>query len=228
MQRTVVRQTSLTYSLLTRQRANVNLQWRFVGTKETIPGVAGSGSVSQEAMLLQNMSELWGGLTWSRSLSPVVGIGVTTYFALRSQTKGVSISTSALTDSGGVAGLYYENNYDYYNVRVLWKAGLAVDLSPLSFGISLTTPSVNLFGSGSAYVNAVSSGLDVNGDGVHDQLFMADYQEKLSSLYSSSWAVGIGASYQLDKFRIDLGRMVCGCKQVQCAGTSRVYGSVDR
>jgi hypothetical protein len=194
----------LTYSLLTRQRANVNLQWRFVGTKETIPGVPGSGSVSQEAMLLQNLSELWGGLTWSRSLSPVVGIGVTTYFALRSQTKGVSISTNALTDSGGVAGLSYENKYDYYNVRVLWKAGLAVDLSPLSLGVSLTTPSLNLLGSGSAYVNAVSSGLDLNGDGVHDQLFMADYKEKLSSLYNSSWAVGVGASYQLDRFRLDV------------------------
>jgi hypothetical protein len=194
----------LAYSLLTRQRANVNLQWRFVGTKETIPGVRGSGSVSQNAALLQNLSEMWAGFTWSRALSPVVGIGVTTFFALRSQTKGVTLSTSAITDSSGVAGLTYQNNYDYYNVRVLWKAGLAVDLSPLSLGVSLTTPSLNLFGSGSAYVNAQSSGLDANGDGVPDQLFVADYQEKLSSLYYSSWAVGVGASYQLDKFRFDV------------------------
>ncbi len=194
----------LAYSLLTRQRANLNLQWRFVGTQETLPGVRGSGPVSEQAALLQDMSETWGGLTWSRSLSQVVGIGVTTYFALRNQEKGVTLSTSALTDSGGVAGLTYQNDYSYYNVRVLWKVGLAVDLSPLSMGLTITTPSVNLFGSGSAYVNALSSGVDVNKDGQPDPLFVADYQEKLSSLYRSSWAVGIGASYQLDQFRFDV------------------------
>jgi hypothetical protein len=194
----------LAYSLLTRQRANLNLQWRFVGAQETIPGVRGSGSVSQEAALLQDLSEMWAGFTWSRSLSKVVGIGVTTYFALRSQEKGVSLSANTLTDSAGVAGLTYETNHDYYNVRLLWKAGLAVDLSPLSLGFTLTTPSVNLFGSGSAYVNTYSNGVDANGDGIPDPLFVADYQEKLSSVYRSSWAVGIGASYQMDRFRFDV------------------------
>jgi len=194
----------LAYSLLTRQRANLNLQWRFVGGQETIPGVRGSGSVSQEAGLTQDLSEMWAGFTWSRSLSKDVGIGVTTYFALRSQEKGVNLSAHALTDSAGVAGLTYETNYNYFNVRLLWKAGLAVDLSPLSFGLTLTTPSVNLLGSGSAYVNTQSNGVDANGDGIPDPLFVADYQEKLSSVYRSSWAVGIGASYQLDQFRFDV------------------------
>jgi hypothetical protein len=194
----------LAYSLLTRQRANLNLEWRYVGTSGSIPGVHGSGSVSENAALLQNISEVWGGFTWSRSLSKTVGIGVTTYFALRSQEKGARISTSALTDSSGIAGLSAENNYDYYNVRVLWKAGVAVDLAPLSFGMTVVTPSVNLFGSGSAYINAQSSGIDANGDGKPDQLFVADYQEKLSSLYRSSWAIGFGAAYQLGEFRIDL------------------------
>ena len=194
----------LAYSLLTRQRANLNLQWRFVGAQETIPGVRGSGSVSQEASVLQDLSEIWAGFTWSRSLSKVVGIGVTTYFAFRSQEKGVSLSANALTDSAGVAGLSYENHFDYYNVRVLWKAGLAADLSPLSLGLTVTTPSINLFGSGSAYVNTHSSGVDVNGDRIPDPFFVADYQEKLSSVFRSSWAVGIGASYQLNQFRLDV------------------------
>ena len=134
----------LAYSILTRQRTNLDLQWRFVGAQETIPGVRGSGSVAQEAALLQNLSEMWAGFTWSRPLSQAVGIGVTTYVTLRSQVKSVNLSNQALTDSAGVAGLSYKNNYDYYNIRLLWKAGLAVDLSPLSLGLTLTTPSVNL------------------------------------------------------------------------------------
>jgi len=194
----------LAYSLLTRQRADLNLQWRFVGSQATIPGVRGSGSISQDAELQQNISEMWGGFSWSRPLSKVVGIGVTTYFALRSQTKGVSQLTHALTDSSGVAGLVFETDYDYYNVRVLWKAGLAVDLSPLSLGLTLTTPSVNIFGSGSTYINLQSSGVDANGDGMPDPLFVAQYQEELSSVYRSSWAVGMGVSYEMDPFRFDV------------------------
>jgi len=194
----------LAYSLLTRQRANLNLQWRFVGAQETIAGVRGSGSVSQEGAILRDLGEMWAGFTWSRPLSKVVGIGVTTYFALRTREKGASISANALTDSAGVAGLSYESNYDYYNLHLLWKAGLAVDLLPLSLGVTVTTPSVNLLGSGSAYVNTMSNGVDVNGDGIPDPLFVADYQEKLSTVYRSSWAVGIGASYQLDQFRLDV------------------------
>ena len=194
----------LAYSLLTRQRANVDLQWRYVGAGQSVPGVPGVGDVSQQAELLQNLSEVWGGITWSRSLSPAVGIGVTTYFAVRSQERGVSLATSELTDSSRVAGLTFEANYSYYNVRLLWKAGLAVDLKPLSLGLTITTPSLNLFGSGTAYINAQSSGIDANGDGSPDPFFLAAYQEKVSSRYRSSWALGIGASYEMNQFRFDV------------------------
>jgi len=194
----------LAYSILTRQRANADLQWRIVNPQGTILGVRGSGPVSQEVELGQDLSEMWGGFTWSRPVSKFVGIGVTTYFAIRNQTKGTSISTYAITDSAGVAGLTYESNFDYYNVRLLWKAGLAVDLSPLSLGLTVTTPSVNILGSGSTYVNSVSTGVDINGNATPDPLFIADYQEKLSSAYHSSWAVGIGASYQMERLRFDV------------------------
>ncbi len=194
----------LAYSLITRQRADINLLWRFVGASQAIPGVPGSGSVSQESAFTQNLSEMWAGFSWSRPLTKVVGLGITTYFALRSQDKEGTLSVNALTDSAQVAGLTYDANYSYYNVRLLWKAGVAVDLSPLSLGVTVTTPSVNLFGSGSTYFNAHSNGVDANGDGIPDPLFLADFQEKISSLYRSSWAVGIGASYQWDQFRFDL------------------------
>ena len=194
----------LAYSLITRQRANLTLNERFVGSQQSIPGVRGSGAVSQELAFVQDVSEMWAGFTWSRPLSGNIGIGVTTYFALRSQAKGTSLLASALTDSAGVAGLSYFTNYDYYNIRLLWKAGIAVDLSPLSFGFTLTTPGVNLFGSGSTYINVMATGVDTNGDGIPDPFFVADFQESLPSMYRSSWAIGIGAAYQLDQFRFDV------------------------
>jgi hypothetical protein len=194
----------LAYSLITRQRANIELQWRFVGPSQTVPGVRGSGSVSQEAALTQDLNETWAGFTWSRPVSKVIGIGITTYFAIRSQEKDGTLSLGGLTDSAGVTGLTSQVSHSYYNVRLLWKAGVAVDLSPLSLGFTLTTPSVNLFGSGSTYLSTQSNGVDANGDGIPDPFFVADYQEKVSSVYRSSWAVGLGASYKLDHFRFDV------------------------
>jgi hypothetical protein len=74
----------------------------------------------------------------------------------------------------------------------------------LSLGFTLTTPSVNLFGSGTSFLNAQANGVDVNGDSIPDPFFVADYQEDLSSTYRSSWAAGIGVAYQLDQFRFDV------------------------
>ncbi len=194
----------LAYSIITRQRADITLLWRFVGESQSIPGVWEPGSVSQNAELTQSLVETWAGITWSRPVSEVVGVGVTSYFAFRSQDKGSTVSLNSLADSAGVAGFTYGISHDYYNVRVLWKAGLAVDLAPLSFGVTLTTPSVNLFGSGTAFVSTQANGVDLDGDSVPDPAFVADYQEELSSTYRSSWAAGIGASYQLDEFRFDV------------------------
>ena len=194
----------LTYSLITRQSMRLDLQTRTTTTNGSFIGIPVQGELAAENLLLQDITEVWGGITWSRALGRTVGLGVTTYGALRSQTRRLSIGANLLAPSGELRGLAATTNYQYFNVRLLWKAGLKVDLSPLEFGLTVTTPSVNLFGSGSAFVNAWASGVDLTGDSIPDDYMLANNQEDLSARYNSSWAVGAGVSYQAGKWRFDL------------------------
>jgi hypothetical protein len=193
----------LTYSLITRQSMKLDLQTRSVTTDGRFLGIPVQGDLVSENVFLQDITEVWAGITWSRALSKTVGVGVTTYGALRSQTRRVSLDAQQLTPSAEVRGLSAVINYNYYNVRLLWKAGLIADLSPVSFGLTVTTPSVNLFGSGSAFVNSWATGVDLDGDSVADNYLLANYQEGLASRYNSSWAVGAGLAYRTGRWRFD-------------------------
>jgi hypothetical protein len=194
----------LTYSIITRQLFNDQLETR--GVLEAAPGsiLPGGGTLAEEVVLGSDMSEYWGGITWSSPLGEKVGFGVTSYVALRMQRKRSEFTFKALEASGGLAILDRTIDHDYYNVRLLWKVGLAFDLSPVLLGVSVTTPSLNLFGSGYTYLNASSVGFDIDGDGAADPLLAADYQDELSSTYKTSWAIGAGVAYSFGRFKLNL------------------------
>jgi len=194
----------LTYSIITRQSFQSQLDTR--GVLGVAPGsvLPGGGTIAEEAVYVTDLGEYWGGISWSTPLGDGVGFGVTSYIAFRTQWKRSEFSFKVLPEAEDLASLDRTTDYSYYNVRLLWKAGLAVDLSPVLVGVTVTTPSLNLFGSGSTYLNASSAGFDIDGDRVADPFLGADYQDGLSSKYRSSWAVGAGVGYVFGKFKLNL------------------------
>jgi hypothetical protein len=168
------------------------------------PPLPDGGTLSEETVGVATLSEYWGGITWSSPLGDQVGFGITSYVALRLQRKRSEFSFKSLDATNNLGTVDRVLDYDYYNVRLLWKAGLAFDWSPFLFGFTLTTPSLNLFGTGHTYVNASSSGFDIDGDGNSDPILAADYQDGLSSMYKSSWAVGAGVAYSFGRFNVNL------------------------
>jgi hypothetical protein len=89
------------------------------------------------------------------------------------------------------------NDYRYWNVRLLWKAGIFLDYSPLKAGLAITTPSVNLFGDGSTTFNVFTLGVDTDGSGIDDVEMAANYQDGLPTTYKSPVSLALGVSYVL-------------------------------
>ncbi len=81
---------------------------------------------------------------------------------------------------------------------------MGFNFSPWTFGLTVTTPSLNLFGSGSALVNEGINGFDFNGDGIGDEVVAASYQDGVKSRFNSSWAIGVGGAYRFGKTKIHL------------------------
>jgi hypothetical protein len=183
--------TRLAVSVLTRQDNSMRLDQRFAGS---VP--AGDGHYGMETLFTQDMDETWGGLTLSRRLSDRIGLGATLYGVYRSQQtrREQSLQTSFANRTGVTA--FVVDDFGYEHWRVLGKLGLAWDSDSLGLGVSLTTPSAGLFGSGSAGLTRSATGVDLNGDGQPDQLFLNGLDENLDATYKSSWAFAAGVAWR--------------------------------
>ena len=190
----------LGYSLFTRFRSSIRVDdiEEFAG--EAIAG--GDGVLLGSARLDQSLTETWVGLTWSHALSARVGFGVTQYLAVRSQRAARTSVVQGLGSGGNVGVAAVLDDYSYTDYRLLWKAGLGYDLSPLTLGVTVTTPSLNVFGSGSSGVNLTVSGIDLDGDRMADDVLASDFQSGLSSSYLSPLSIGAGASLALDTWAL--------------------------
>ena len=86
---------------------------------------------------------------------------------------------------------------------------MALDFTPLTLGVTVTTPSLDLLGEGELLVNY---GLTADTGATVNEL-EANYENKIASTYKSPPAVALGASYQLGRTTL--------------YGTAELFGEVD-
>jgi hypothetical protein len=197
-----LKQHRLSYSLLTRYRFDVEVAGRRIDSRDVIARATGVESFAGEVTFNQNLTEVWAGLTWSYPLSQRIGIGVTQYLTIRSQSSRSQVIAQALTGSDELAAAINIQGFDYRTYGALWKAGLSFDLTPFALGLTVTTPTLRLLGSGAIGVNETVVGQDVDGDGNVDPLFAADFQDGVDATYKSPLSIGFGASYRMPKTAI--------------------------
>jgi hypothetical protein len=181
-------------SVLTRELGEVEFKNRIIDSVEVIQSSPGKEDFAGGIDYYRNFNEIWAGITYSAKINKIIGVGCTGYVAVKSYQNRNYVLLQALKSDGDIASFTRVNNYTYNNWRTLLKGGIGINLNPLTMGISITTPSLNLFGSGSVSTNLFVSGLDTN-------QFSSNYQDDLSSEYKTSWALGFGAAYRLDKYK---------------------------
>jgi hypothetical protein len=176
--------STVAISSLTRQDFDLRLDnWQVTPT----------GKGGAESLFDQSLTENWFGLSWAHKAGENFGVGVTTYVAYRGQrTRKEVTGQGAVSPSQGGAGLLIED-FDYSDYRLLWKAGIATQRESWDLGLTVTTQSVHLLGSGSAsYVDA-----SVSGDPVGSEASVAvQHQDDLASRYESPWSVAGGVAHR--------------------------------
>jgi hypothetical protein len=156
--------------------------------------VAPSGQAAAESLFEQDLNENWFGLSWAHPAGEEIGVGVTTYVAYRGQRTRRQVSgQAALSPTEGGAALLVED-IDLSNYRLLWKAGVAMHRHAWDLGLTVTTPSVRLFGDGTASFTVSTVGADL-GEGPSVNV-AAQRAEGLESSYQSPWAVAVGGGYR--------------------------------
>ena len=187
----------LAFSILTRQNSNLEFSARVIDSLEVIESSPGKESFAGGINTEKEFNDVWGGITYSTKLSETIGIGITGSISYRSH-KATSITIlQALQSNGEIASYSNINNYRFNNCRTLLKAGVGLNLDPLTIGLTVTSPSLNIFGSGSAGTHLFISGIDSN-------RFDSNYQEDIKSKFNSSWAAGLGGAYNFGNVKLHL------------------------
>jgi len=195
---------SLALSILTRQSMNFEFSTRRIVTTDFFPNSPGQEEFAGGISVEKEFNEIWTGLTYAQKVSSIIGLGVTTYIAYRNQENKNQTVIQVLSANNKISSLTDITNFKYQNFRLLWKAGIGINLNPLTLGITFTTPSINVAGSGSGGKHYFLNGVDLDGNGTDDNIFESTYQEDLKSRYKNSWSAGIGAAYRFKDLKIHL------------------------
>jgi hypothetical protein len=187
----------LAISILTRQNTNLEFSTRIIDSLEVIESSPGKESFAGGINTEKKFNDVWGGITYSTKLSNTIGIGITGYVSYRSHRASAITILQALQSNGEIASFSNINNYRFNNCRTLLKAGIGFNLDPLTVGLTVTSPSLNIFGSGSVGTHLFISGVD-------SSRFDSNYQEDIESKYNSSWAAGLGGAYNFGKIKLHL------------------------
>ena len=189
----------LAFSILTRQNSNLEFSSRIIDSLDVIKSWLGKENFAGGINTEKKFNDVWGGITYSTKLSETIGIGMTGYVAYRSHKASSITILQALQDTvnGEIASYSNIINYRFNNCRTLLKAGIGFNLNPLTIGLTVTSPSLNIFGSGSVGTHLFISGIDTN-------RFDSNYQEDIESKFNSSWAAGLGGAYNFGKVKLHL------------------------
>jgi hypothetical protein len=187
----------LAYSILTRKRFRTDVRGAGTSTEDVLVTEPGDEEFAGALNVRNKLNDLWFGVTWARDAGDSkVGVGVTTYLSVRDQEANSEFFAQALNQTTGAMALVLDiDNFEYRYWSLLWKIGLGFDFSPLTLGVTLTTPNVGLTGSGDALVNATRVGLGADG-------FATNLQSGVDAEYRSPLSVGAGGAYRLGRARI--------------------------
>ncbi len=192
----------LGYSVLNRQEVKLGLSGSVIDSSDVIPDSPGPEEIATDFRLNEDLSEPWWGITWSYKVNKRIGIGISQYLIFRSHRVNLQTLSEALTSDGELAMTIYKWDYKYSSYRILWKLGLAFDFDRITLGLTLTPPSLKLYGRGSSGINITVVRQDMDGDGTNDNYLATDFKDGLDCNYHTPLSVGMGLTFKFKNLRL--------------------------
>jgi len=192
------------WSILTRRLDDIDLSFRTQSRVDALVNFDGDELFTAEVTWLAKSKEEWFGLTWSYALNPKISVGLSNFLSVSNFNSLLDIDLNALATDNHVVSFRRKRELNYKHNGLLWKAGLAMDFSPVTMGITVTTPKIGLTGSGFFQAEAILAGADPNYTITKEDIFVTNVQDDLDAKLKSPWAVAVGAGLQLKNMVIHL------------------------
>jgi hypothetical protein len=180
------------YSILSRRVVDADIGSSLVreNASPTLP-------LAVATLRLENqLHDYWGGLTWACSLGSGLAVGASGYVAYTSADRRTEVLIEGLDTNGQGLAIVDERGYEFWHTRVLAKLGLWYGLDGIDLGLTVTTPSLRITGTGKTGGN-----VGVFGTPSDDQLHAVVY-DGLDANYRSPFSVGVGGAWSIGVTRI--------------------------
>jgi hypothetical protein len=181
----------LAYVFLTRRSMDMQIDSRSTEGVDAIVPIANPTFSAAELNLHQDFSEGWYGLTWAHQISPTLGIGVSPFLSVRSQTTRAALLTEGQDASGNIAVLTQSREFSFLQYALLARLGLGGVRDSLTYGVTVTTPNLRVMGGGATSYNTTL----VDQTGAIGNVFGANYTTDLKATHKTPLGAGAGASY---------------------------------
>lgn len=194
----------LSYTMFKRQAFDLRSNIAVEGMRDVVARSPGEEAIFSNVKIDNKLSEQWVGFGWSYSVSPQVGVGLSTFVARRSQRGFMNASAGAVLSNGDIATSRHSDFFKYTHYRLVWKAGIAIGSERGQVGLTFTSPSFGVRGRGEREVVETRTGLDSDQDGVPESVLESDYQDNVGANYKAPVSIGVGYSLRLDGRAIHL------------------------
>jgi len=196
------------YALLTRNHSNILMNTRYTSKASQSdpdnPEPEATTFVGAYDYVNQ-LDEQWLGIGAGYALSDKLGIGATLFGTYRGQSYQLTnyVREVNYMDPNYVFGT--ETNDEavkYYSVRLLAKFGLSYTSDKWKYGLTVTTPSVGLYGNGSVQrenSNIVVSEISTD---MKDNFLIMDRKADVNARYKHPLSMAFGIDYQSSKTRL--------------------------
>jgi hypothetical protein len=185
------------FQILARQFSDFSVSTRHEELKNVIDDARSAGDEDYigSFQFTSETEEYWAGLGFGWAITDWLSIGITHFGALRFENQDFAITTRAVNSTGQTFGGDNIAGFDIWNVRMLWKAGIAAQFGGLRMGFTITTESLNLFGGATVRRQLSVDDLDVDGDGTGNEAEANDRREGISTTFRSPWSFATGVDY---------------------------------
>jgi hypothetical protein len=202
----------IAYGLLSRYNSTLRMLAVNEMEYDVIPNSPGDEFYRGKVEYELNNQSIWGGLGVSYKINDIFSVGGTMFinYLHVDDRLILDLSADAHDSLGTYTTKYYNSNYhniDHFGLN--WKLGVAVNLKRLKLGLTLTTPSVSLFGWGK--MSRAEEAYNMNrylppSDrlGKSDTYILADDKRGLDVTFLQPFSIGFGLEYWFNKTRISM------------------------
>jgi hypothetical protein len=194
--RTLFGQDVLAYSVITRERSSTDISTETIRSGTEIPPELELDQLVGVGRIDGAFNDTWVGLSYAHPFSSSFGLGVTGYVAHRTQRRRREGVVEAIAPDGSPFVDIDLRGGNYTTFRTLAKLGGYFASESFSAGLTFTTPSLHITGSGEFGINEAVFTSDTT-------VLLATIQPDLSATFKSPMSVGLGFGWQIGKARVN-------------------------